>query len=360
MDFPDAPANDDFKKKYDRLLKEESIHKSGIAETVPSYFNLISDGKFKVTFDTTSIIRAENPYRHYWKSRKEGAKKGKMVSTGRHELLVEALEKLEASGFDFGPYFSDPPHTKEMVWPLLLVQHHHDEDPRGLGVSGTTLRWGLGKVYRLTGGGRVDRFCGGHTKRHLFHEGAHLILNWPDQYAVRSNLGEATGVISLMCGHRSNAPDPYSLYVSGWLDVENLFGQEGEFSIDATEFRKAYIYYDPDNPEEFFFINAVSNGLPFESKYPEEGLAIWRVYRKGENARYPDHPLEVELIHSGGDNRDFSKGAVFFRPEGCNEFSSDTTPDSRWRFGRLEGTNSGLSLTVAGRKGSLYRFRLGR
>ncbi|WP_419194887.1 discoidin domain-containing protein [Novipirellula herctigrandis] len=364
-DFPDQPISEERMAELKRKYSAMELTADGKIQSIKKYYHVLSRGSLTIKTDVVGPIPLPHNAMHYYKLGAKTGAKGQQVSLGRYKALEDCLNHLIASGFDFSPYTkvqsSDPRRDNQLLFLSFVCQARGQRSETGrpdallFNASTTSLRFGGIKPIEADGV-RFSTFFGGSS----IHEVAHRVLEWPDLYGVGSQVGPQTGVSTIMSGVWNSTPDPYHMYQTGWLDAENIYGKSGRFSIQCGDVNTAYAYYDPSNPDEYFFIQPMIKSGLFDNRTNDEGLAIWRIYTKGANHVFPKEPLLVEMVHCDGVNADVRGSNVFFKSGQYDAYTADTVASSRWMYGEKAGLDSGLEISDISKVGSTMSFTLHR
>lgn len=366
-DFPDQPISRKEIEDLSRAFNSRELGEDGRIQSLTKYYEILSRGALSFHIDVAGPIRLPESSRRYYDMGFNRGAKGQQVSLGRFHALEYCLKSLTSQGFDFSPYTRSLKRDERQELAFLCFVMNAEGPPKTPGGVGrslfsrsvTNLRW-AGVTPVTANGVRFNTFFGGEELYTFVHETAHRILGWPDLYGVRSNIGPATGVECIMSGPLNKYPDPYHMYQSGWLKAENIYGKSGTFSVKSGDVHFAYTYFDPKNPEEYFFIQPMLCSGPIKNELPDEGLAIWRIYTKGTNSMYPKKSLQVELVHADGINASFAPGGIFFKAGLHDAYGADTLPSSRWKYGPRAGMDSGLDISDVSAVGATMRFTVNR
>ena len=183
----------------------------------------------------------------------------------------------------------------------------------------------------------------------ILHEYGHMLFGWPDTYNTRG--GRGTGRYDLMSSNEYwiGVPNASLLNHAGWIDVEDIT-QSQVITLEENG-DKAYRFVNPDDPLEYFIIEARNNKhITTQRIEPsaERGLYIWHL-DENVNSNFSIDISEGQHYRSSLEQADGN----FDLENGVNssdetdaygpgdEFGNNTQPDSRW----WNGSASGLSIT---------------
>lgn len=340
-DFPDEPitkyaeseqaALENLERKFNSLDPQDN--------SLRYYFRTYSGGKLDLVHIIKGIYRAPRNYTYYDTELDYGE--------GHNQLIETALFQLQDEGFDFGQ-----------------ISTNGDGRIRSLCISNTgrAQTWAEG-MWMHSGhmrssfdadGVRAGPLCTcNESGGALHHEMGHLIGEWPDLYSAE---GVETGTWDIMGGGHTDLPNPYFLYRNGWLEAVNIANLESGSLVtgSGTDPGTAHVYFKSSRPRNFFFIKPYTRALPLSSRLPDQGLTIWHINLDGNNFRYPDEPLMVELVHANNDIEN-KRSNVCFKAAGLSAFSDETVPHANWR----DGSSSGLTIYEISDPGPEMTFRMG-
>jgi len=277
IDFPDQPGTipPATVANYCNLPGFTGYGNNG---SVRDYFFDISDGNLTYTnFVPTAYYTAIHEKNYYDNPAEPAGPKAV-------ELILEALNYLEANGFDFSLYDSDSDGfidalnafyagTVSSGWAMGLWPHSWVISFSADGVQTSK--------YQITDMGsslELGTFC---------HENGHMLADWPDLYDYD---GDSSGVgdFCLMASGNyaipTNPVEPcaYMKYLAGWATVTELYGA-GPTPMSLTAgVNSFYKYTNPDNTDEYYLIeNRQKTGR--DANLPDAGIAIWHVDESGSN-----------------------------------------------------------------------------
>ena len=298
--------------------------------SVRDYFDDVSGGLLDYTnYVPTFYYRASNTKSYYTNA-------SISYGTRAQQLIAEALNALEASGFDFSQYDSDA-NGKIDALNCFYAGDTWNNWAEGLWPHCGWMQWCADGVctqrYQISNLGsalRLGTFC---------HENGHMLMGWPDLYDYD---GDSSGVgqFCVMCsvGPGTNPIEPcaYMKYTAGWADVSYPAGYENSLSVPSTG-NVVYKFDHPTAPNEYYLIeNRQRSGR--DAAIPDHGLAIWHVDENGNNNNQQQTPAlhyEVTLVQADGDwdlenHRNYGDGGDLYAASLYTECSPLTYPDTGW------------------------------
>lgn len=374
--FPDRLGDATItREQVNNYCNQTSTHYTefGNNGSVAEYFYEVSNGKLIYTNHVANYYTAKNNRSYYTDE----------TASGRaRELVIEALNALESSGFDFRTCDMDGDGYVDALncfyagaivnaWAKGLWPHAG-------GISWQSSRTGIRvRSYQITNMGSsltLGTFC---------HENGHMLCKFPDVYDYNGDSNGGAGRFCLMNGggHGTNPtpPNGYLRFKAGWGSAETISSSASFYrNLVATNGRmylnQFLVYYNPSNSKEYFLIeNRNKDGR--DAGIPCGGIAVWHVDEEG-NHNYQNYThqtshnnYEVALIQAdnqrhferninGGDVNDlFYAGNTASGYK--NEFSdtSDTGPydnNSHW----WSGAASKLRLSEFSAPGNTMSLRI--
>jgi len=298
--------------------------------SVRDYFYDVSDGNLTYTnFVPTSYYRALQPKSYYDESAVPCCSRAR-------DLIYEALEDLDAQGFDFSQYDSNHDGVIDAVncfyagtrngpWSYGLWPHSGWLWFSADGVS--TER------YQITDLGTVLRL------RTFCHENGHMVMRWPDLYDYGY---ESTGVgnFCLMCYGASDTnpaePCAYLKYIAGWATTTLLTTPQASLTVPSGV-NTIYKYEHPTQANEYYLIeNRQKTGR--DTAIPDAGLAVWHIDENGDNDNEqmtPGSHYEATLVQADGEwdlehNRDAGDSTDLWGAPEYGECTPYTYPNTNW------------------------------
>lgn len=323
--------------------------------SVYDYYYEVSGGKLKYTNIVTPYYTAKQPKSYYTDESITDGIRAK-------ELVLEALDQLKTSGFDFSGLSKD---GKNYIYAVnaLYAGDVQNQWPKGLWPHSDHLDLGfdvgngrLAYDFQITNIGAelsLGTFC---------HENGHMICSFPDLYSY-GPVQVGDGVYCLMClGCVVDEKNPtkicaYLKREAGWIDKVTLLSTPIDGTIRAD--KNEYLIFFRSNVEYFIVENRERTGR--DAALTDAGLAIWYVREYGDNtgSSGPGVPYECELIQADG-RKDLETGANsgddtdLYKDGGNIGFGKTSTPSSNWG----DGTLSGLELNNIGAAGVGMSFRV--
>ncbi len=314
--------------------------------SVRDYFYEVSDGNLIYTnYVPTAYYRAQNPKSYYDDC---VAPYGERAQ----ELILEALNDMETSGFDFSQYDSNGDGLIDAIncfyagvtgcgWALGLWPHSWTVDFSADGVSSY--------LYQIAGIGSslsLRTFC---------HENGHMICYWPDLYDYDFD-SRGVGKFCLMCFGTSDTnpqePSAYCKYLSGWTTTNLLTAPQTGVTV-PSDVNTIYKYQHPALTNEYYLIeNRQKAGR--DLYLPDDGIAIWHIDTQGSNNNQemtPESHYEVTLVQADGNwdlesNVNTGDATDLWSSPGYVECTPFTTPNTNWWDG------SPFSLSISEISGS--------
>ncbi len=301
--------------------------------SVRDYYYDISNGQLTYTnFVPDAYYRAAQPKSYYTNP---------SITFGfrARDLIIEALEDLEASGFDFSQYDSNGDGKIDGVnafyagdidngWSEGLWPHSWTVSYSADGVS--TLK------YQITNMGsalKLGTFC---------HETGHMLCFWPDLYDYGFD-SEGVGKFCLMShgGSGTNPTQPSAplKHAVGWTTPTLLITPADGLLLPSVG-NVVYKFDHPFNPFEYFMIeNRQKTGR--DSGLPDHGVAIWHVDENGNNdfqQMTPFNHYQVSLLQADGENdleynQNTGDATDLFAAPDFVECTPVTNPDTHWWSG---------------------------
>ena len=366
VDFPDRtgtiPMSD-----MEEWLNGENYTGYGNNGSVNEYFNDVSGGKI----NCQNIV-----FGYYTLSQNRDYYDNLSRPTSSREMLTEALDWLKTSGLDFSGLTTDNNSYVTIVNLIYAGSFSETSATLESGLRGH--KSNLYMTYDLNGyliyNYQMAEQNDPHGDLVLFtfcHETGHLLFGWPDLYdtdPVSEQQSHGLGAYCLMSFVKDKKnpvpPNSYLRELEGWETIMNAndYIDNDTIVLPANE-NISFKYENPDNPNEFFIMEArKQNGR--SASLLSEGLMILHVDKKGSNCydvMEPNQHYKVSLEQADGfyDLEHYRApygDADLFPNEGKTEFSAQTIPDSRW----WSGVNSGLKIDNIMWEGDSIRFTFHR
>jgi M6 family metalloprotease-like protein len=265
--------------------------------SVRDYYFDVSNGQLTFThYVTSAYFRASHAKTYYadpsvtWGDRAE-------------EMVKEALDSLNNSGFDFSQYDADNNGEVDSVscfyagtctnaWAEGLW-------PGNIGMDSAWSADGVNVVeFQITDMGTsltIETFC---------HECGHLLMDWPDLYDYGDD-SAGVGAFCIMCNGASATnpiePCAYLKTRAGWTNVVELTSPQSLLTATAGT-NTVYKVPHPTLSREYYLIeNRQRTGR--DSALPDDGLAIWHIDTDGSNSNQqmtPSSHYLVTLVQADG------------------------------------------------------------
>jgi M6 family metalloprotease-like protein len=315
---------------------------SGFGNTgsVRDYFHDVSDGRLTYTNIVTAYYTARNNRSHY-------TDPSVSFGTRARQLIVEALEDLKASGFNFSSLTADNSGYVRAL-NVFYAGPRVNNWSEGLWPHS----WGLASPYvgsssRKFSDYQITNMGASLSLRTFCHENGHMICDFPDLYDYGSQ-SHGVGNFCLMCygGSNQNPVEPcaYLKRGAGWATTVRTAAAGMSYAIAST--KNDFLLHAKNTTEYFIIENRQRSGR--DAALPDEGLAVWHVDEHGSNnneqmtasqhyecsLEQADGKFDLEKRANTGDS-----GDLFGAPD-TTRFGSATTPNSRW----WDSTESGLDI----------------
>ncbi len=327
--------------------------------SVHDYFADVSGGLLNYTnWVPTAYFRASQPKTYYMDP-------GVAWGTRARELAIEALNALNAAGFDFSEYDADDSGridainlyyagVSNTVWCEGLWPGSGGLDFCADGVCAERFQWSdMGSVLTL------GTFC---------HENGHMLMHWPDlyDYDIPPDVESAgVGQFCIMCDGASATnpvqPCGYLKVYAGWTEPILLTTPAGGLGAPSAG-NVVYKIAHPTLDNEFYMIeNRQQTGR--DTHLPDAGLAIWHIDTEGSNSNeqmtpalhymvtlvQADGDWDLEHYVNWGDSTDLWGAPGFVS---CTPF---TSPNTSW----WDGGVSGIFITDISAPASTMSFSFG-
>ncbi len=218
------------------------------------------------------------------------------------ELITEALNALDAQGFDFSAYDSNGDGIVDGV-NCFYVGNTQSGWARGLWPHSGFMAAQFDGVtilnYQITYMGNtlyIGTFC---------HENGHMICWWPDLYDYDyDSAGVGRWCIMASGSYSKNPVEPcaYLKGLAGWTTT-NVLGVLPQAGLVAEAGSNVvYKYPNPSSTNEYYLVeNRQKSGR--DANIPASGLALWHVDTLGNNSfneMTPDHHFQASLVQADG------------------------------------------------------------
>jgi M6 family metalloprotease-like protein len=355
IDFADEPSTVS-RDEIEAFCNQPGYRGFGNNGSVYDYFLENSLGRLQYTNVVAPYYRAQHPRGYY-----TDESIAQPIRT--YELVQEALQALQARGFNFSALTSDNKgyvyamnvyYAGERVnnWSKGLWPHaHHLEQP---------LELAPGKFaydYQITDIGAeltLGTFC---------HENGHMVCDFPDLYDYDSD-SQGVGIYCLMCAggatpqtmKNPTAVGAYLKLAAGWHGSVTRLSD----GLNATAVAQGnHFFIHPRNQDEYFLLE--NRFQADRDQYlTDSGLAIWHIDHRGDNSFQEGSPAqhyECALMQADGRrdlerNEDIGDGQDLFKAGGNTRFTDGSRPGSRW----WNQTSSGLEINGVGPAGQQINF----
>jgi M6 family metalloprotease-like protein len=354
IDFPDEagsiPVGD-----VEDYCNQLGYSANGNNGSVRDYFSDVSGGLLDYTNDVRGYFTADENKDYYtdanipWGTRID-------------ELAKDALDQLDAGGFDFSTLDSDNDGFVDAA-NFFYVGFHGNNWAEGLWPGAFGFNYNADGVtidrIQFTNMGNtltLATFC---------HENGHMLLGWPDLYDYDTDPNDdsaGVGAYCLMCntGSGTNPVEPCAdlKWRAGWMTVTAI----DECMLDqplTAGTNTAYVFYNPGNGAEHYLLeNRQASGR--DSAIPDSGLAIWHIDRNGNNSfnqATPSEHYQVTLVQADGNwdlenNVNQGDSTDLYAAPSFAACTPDTNPNTDW----WDGSESGLHVFNISSNGNTMTF----
>ncbi|NQU43929.1 M6 family metalloprotease domain-containing protein, partial [bacterium] len=338
IDFSDDPATVN-RSAIDDMCNEQGYSGYGNNGSVHDYFYDVSEGVLTYTNHVTSYYRAQNPRTYY-------DNPSDVFGMGAQVLILEALDWLDSSGFDFSQYDTNgdgyidalnlfyageaPP-----IWATGLWPHSGGLAYQVDGVE--TYRY---QITNIGSALTIGTFC---------HENGHMLGGWPDFYDYEyDSIG--IGFFCLMSagnygddGRNPVEPNAFLKLISGWATL-TVLTQPAQSLPAQAGINQIYKINNAQLATEYFLVENRQQSAR-DAAVPDAGLAIWHVDENGDRDSQqmtPDAHYVVSLEQADGrfdmeHNENYGDNTDLFRAPQYLAFNDTTLPDAHWWSGQASG-----------------------
>ena len=340
----------DQKSSISKEVVDDFCNKPGYGQygSVKDYFSDISGKKLIYENVVTTFIRADRPKSFY-----DSADGGKYKT----ELITYIFNQLKKQKFNFGQLSASGGSFR-------AVNIFYAGSPKAGWGKGLWPHMGYYKGKFNADGVKVYRYqmtgMGTSLKLGTFaHENGHMVCKFPDLYAYDKH-DYGIGKYGLMCTQNSvnpQMPNPYFRYLAGWIELVDITtADKGQQFSHLANSNSAYIY--KKKSDEFFLIEARRKKRR-SATLPDEGLAVWHIFTKGDNKTKNKQNL-VALEQADGlfhlENRKNSGGSGdLFHGGYRDKFNGSTNPNSKY----YNKAASGLNISNIGPVADTMSFKIG-
>ncbi len=320
--------------------------------SVRDYFYDVSDDQLNYTnFVPTAYYRALHPKSYY-------NDPNVSFGTRARELMLEALNALNASGFDFSQYDADGDNTVDAL-NMFYAGYPDTAWAEGLWPHAWSVSFCADGVctYRY----QMTNMGSSLSLSTFVHENGHMLMGWPDLYDYDY---DSTGVgrFCIMCYGTSSTnpchPCAYMKYDAGWI-TPTLLTTPTAGLIAPADGVTSYKYERPFHANEYYMIeNRQKSGR--DSGIPDSGLAIWHIDTHGSNnwnQQDPVYHYEVTLVQADGDwdmenNVNYGDSTDLWAAPSYRNCTPLSTPNTDW----WDGSDSGLWVVNVSNSGATMTF----
>lgn len=295
-DYPSTiPATD-----FDAFFNQPGYKGYGNNGSVRDYFYDVSGGKLTYTNTVpTSYYRALKPRSYY-------DDPNATYDTRACELVTEALNDLDAKGFDFSQYDYDNNGIVDAINVLYAGPMP------GVWYKGLTPH--TSSKLNLTFDGKkcktfqISYISSSLTLGTICHENGHMLLGFPD---LSDTGGESFGAGSYcLMGYglyNGGALNPAALCAymkarAGWVNLISL--NSPGVNLPAVAAGAAiYKFSHPTRANEYFLVENRNKSIPRDAPLYAQGLAVWHIDENGSNnndAMTPASHYLVSLVQADG------------------------------------------------------------
>ncbi|UCG34473.1 MAG: M6 family metalloprotease domain-containing protein [Phycisphaerales bacterium] len=335
VDFDDEPGTID-PSEVDDFCNRLGYGSYGNNGSVRDYFSDVSDGGLDYTnYVPTAYYRALEDKGYYDNPLEE-------IGPKARELILEALNDLEASGHDFSQYDSNGDNVIDGIncfyagevesgWGMGLWPHSWTVEFYADGVEAL--------MYQITDMGAalsIGTFC---------HENGHMLCWFHDLYDYDYD-SSGVGYYCLMAagshvdsGRNPVEPCAYLKYWADWATPTVLAAPATGLPLTAGV-NTSYIFLHPTLFNEFYLVeNRQQTGR--DAGLPDAGIALWHVDVFGSNNfqdMTPGSHYECTLVQADGQwdlesNLNEGDGTDLFDSDSYAECTPYTTPNTNWWSG---------------------------
>ena len=331
------------------FLNQSNYTGNGNNGSVKDYYHSVSGGA--VTY--TNIVKeytATNPKSYY----------DNVTSPKVAALIHEALNAINAAGFDFSQLTTDP---NKRIYGLNFF---YDGTPSHGWDKGLWPHQGtLAPIFSADGvqsnGYQITNIGSSLTIGTFIHETGHLLFDWPDLYDYQFD-SEGAGRYCLMAGggHGKNPmpPNPYYRHIAGWINPTEIIQKSTPYKVTQNALN-SYKYTRQFNRSESFYIENIAKTDRYATS-PDSGLIIWHVDMDGNNnhqQRTPTRHYLVSVEQADGlfsleKNTNSGGAGDLFHAGYKTQFNHTTTPSSAW----WDGSASGFIINSISPEGPVMTF----
>lgn len=330
---------------FSDMMNKEGYSHNGATGSAKEYFNDVSNGQFKPTFDVIGPVTLAHETSYYGGNTTYG-------DARPEEMIIEACQLIDAD-IDFSLYDND----KDGVIDNVYVFYAGEGEASG-GLSSTVWphSWDiydvLGKSFEFDGLLLNHYACSNEIYQGeiegigtFCHEFSH-VLGLPDEYSTSYTSSFVPGNYSTLCygcyNNDSKTPAAYTLYqryALGWVEPTEI-GEPAQHTLNSIASNTGYILRTSDENEYFLLENRQLEG--WDAYIPGHGMLIWHI-DYDENVWYYNQPNDnpshqyIDIEEADNIQTEESRDAdTFPGVAGITSFTDDTRPSSiSWNYERL-------------------------
>ncbi|MDR2191488.1 MAG: M6 family metalloprotease domain-containing protein [Endomicrobium sp.] len=355
------------KQQFEDLYNKIGYSGDGGKGSVKDFFLKASFGALTVESVVTDIITLDNTVAYYGANTSSAG--GSDIRP--REMVVDALKKLEDSGFDFSQFSGNE------IEGVTIIHAGRGEEAGGGANTIWSHKWNItrqqfGGKYVYTYNTAPELYYSNITTIGvLCHEFGHVI-GLPDLYDTNGG-SEGVGNFCLMGsgswnfsgGNSGNSPSLFSAWCKkelGYINIQNL-PNNSVVSINTSSEDSSAVYKfsgNGFNSKEYFLIEN-RQGTSFDAGLPgpNRGILIWHIDDTRENndneSRYMVDLEEADGSNDLAMNRNRGRDSHYFRAGNKAEFTDTTTPNSK----SYSGLSSGYPITNISASGAVMTFTVG-
>lgn len=357
VQFPDVPGTIT-RQQVDDFCNQVGYNGFGNNGSAYDYYLSVSDGKLRYHNVVTAYYTAAHPRSYY-------TDPSIPFGTSARQLIVEALDSLKASGFDFSQLSSD---SGGYVYALSVFYAGPRVNNWSEGLWPHS--WALATPYvasptKTFSDYQITDMGSQLTLRTFCHENGHMVCDFPDLYDY-GNESRGVGHFCLMCyGGADSNPTQVSAYLknaAGWTSKLTTLAAGLTATVQAGT--NDFLIHKK-NPKEYFILeNRQKAGR--DVTLPDAGLAIWHVDELGNNSNEQMTPaMHYELSLEQADNlfnlehgTNAGDASDLYDAKPSNAFGDTSAPNSKWWDGTASGLEvdsvsaSGPAMTITTKGGS--------
>ncbi len=343
--FPDRPGDVAMTQAdVDAFCNQPGYTNFGNHGSIYDFFYKQSQGRLRYTAVVTAYYTTKHNRDYY-------TDESVSYGTRAREMIIEALDYLNAQGFDFSKVDGNGDGIIDGVntfysgyivngWAKGLWPH----------MSGVT--WSDGKGYN-TGAYQITDMGDELSIGTYSHENGHMLCGFPDLYDYGYESAGAGSYSWMASGSHGLWPKNSDIYLkraAGWVDTEDFYSNSHFRAAVRVDSGSAFRYPNPANTKEYFLFYVRST--PGYESPPDKGLIIWHCDHDGSNndeqmteadhyeasVEQADGNFDLEKYNNGSDSTDL------YHWGGVTNFNDNTLPDARWWAGAT-GTNGSGQLS---------------